>query len=55
MILINTKNNIYSIAQNAETSTVYGMPKVFYESGLADEVLPLQDIADAIWKHVGVR
>lgn len=52
---LNTKNNIYSIAQNAETSTVYGMPKVFYESGLADEVLPLQDIADAIWKHVGVR
>lgn len=52
---LNTKNNIYSIAQNAETCTVYGMPKVFYESGLVNEVLPLQEIADAIWKHVGVR
>lgn len=52
---LDKQNNIYSIAQNAETCTVYGMPKVFYESGLADEVLPLQDIADAIWKHVGVR
>lgn len=52
---LNTKNNIYSIAQNAETCTVYGMPKVFYESGLTNEVLPLQNIADAIWKHVGVR
>lgn len=52
---LNTKNNIYSIAQNAETCTVYGMPKVFFESGLADEVLPIQDIARAIGKHVGVR
>lgn len=48
-------NNIYSIAQNAETCTVYGMPKVFFESGLVNEVLPLQNIAEAIWKHVGVR
>lgn len=52
---LNTKNNIYSIAQNAETCTVYGMPKVFFESGLVDEVLPIQDIADAIGRHVGVR
>lgn len=52
---LNTKNNIYSIAQNAETCTVYGMPKVFFESGLADEILPIQDIAGAIGKHVGVR
>ena len=49
------QNNIYSITQNAETCTVYGMPKVLYESGLADVVLPLQDIAEAIWKHVGVQ
>lgn len=52
---LNEKNNIYSIAQNADTCTVYGMPKVFFESGLADEVLPIQDIAGAIAKHVGVR
>ncbi len=52
---LNKKNNIYSIAQNAETCTVYGMPKVFFESGLADEILPIQDIAGAIAKHVGVR
>lgn len=52
---LNTKNNIYSIAQNAETCTVYGMPKVFYESGLVDEVLGIQDIAGAIARHVGVR
>ena len=48
-------NNIYVIAQDAQTSTVYGMPKVIAESGLVDEVLPLNKIADAITKHVGVR
>lgn len=52
---LNAKNNIYSITQTADTCTVYGMPKVFYESGLADEVVPLDGIAEAIWKHVGVR
>ena len=52
---LNEKNNIYAISQNAETCTVYGMPKVFYESGLADEVLPIDEIADAICRHVGVQ
>lgn len=52
---LNKKNNIYSITQTAETCTVYGMPKVFFESGLADEVLPLAEIAEAIGKRVGVQ
>lgn len=38
----------YSIAQDEETSVVYGMPKAVVDAGLADEVRPLQDIADAI-------
>jgi two-component system chemotaxis response regulator CheB len=46
--------NIYVIAQNEETSVVYGMPKVVKEAGLVDEVLPLGDISDAIIKNVGV-
>lgn len=52
---LNEKNQIYSITQTADTCTVYGMPKVFFESGLADEVVPLDRVADAIWKHVGVQ
>lgn len=48
-------NNIYSIAQNEETCTVYGMPKVLVTSGLADEVVPLEKVADAIVKKVGVQ
>jgi len=46
--------NIYVIAQNEETSVVYGMPKVIKEAGLVDEVLPLGAISDAIIKNVGV-
>ncbi len=38
----------YSIAQDEETCVVYGMPKAVVDAGLADEVRPLQDIADAI-------
>ena len=48
-------NKIYVIAQNAESSTVYGMPKAIAESGAADEIKDLNLIADAIIKHVGVR
>lgn len=46
---------IYVIAQDEETSTVYGMPKMIYQTGLVNEVLPLKKIADAITEHVGVR
>ena len=42
----------YSIAQNEETSVVYGMPKAVVEAGLADEVRPLGNIAEAIVEAV---
>lgn len=42
----------YSIAQNEETSVVYGMPKAVVDAGLADEVRPLGDIARAIVEAV---
>jgi two-component system chemotaxis response regulator CheB len=51
---LNEKNQIYCIAQDAETSIVYGMPKVVYEAGLVDEVRPLTEIPDAIARNVGV-
>lgn len=47
--------NIYVIAQDEATSTVYGMPKVVKEAGLVDEVVPLEKVSDAIIKNVGVR
>ncbi|WP_310605460.1 chemotaxis-specific protein-glutamate methyltransferase CheB [Anaerosporobacter sp.] len=51
---LNENNNIYVIAQDEQTSTVYGMPKVIAESGLVDQIVPLEKVADAITNHVGV-
>ncbi len=50
---LNEKNNIYVIAQDAESSTVYGMPKVVNEAGLVDLVVPIEEVANAIIKNVG--
>lgn len=47
-------NKIYVIAQDENTSTVYGMPKTIAQANAVDEVLPLTSIAMAITKHVGV-
>lgn len=41
-----------TIAEDASTCVVYGMPKVVAELGAADQVLPVQEIADAIQKLV---
>ena len=41
-------NGGYAISQNEATSTVYGMPKAVVDAGLADEVRPLNEIAEAI-------
>lgn len=48
------KKNIYVIAQDEASSTVYGMPKVVKETGLVNEVLSLDKIASAINKRMGV-
>ncbi len=52
---LNDKRNIYVIGQEASTCTVYGMPRALQEAGLADEMLPLEEVAGAIIKNVGVR
>ena len=52
---LNEASNIYVISQDEATSTVYGMPKVVYEAGLTDIVLPLGKIAEEITKNVGVQ
>ncbi len=48
-------NKIYVIAQDEETCTVYGMPKMITQAEAVDEVVPLDSVAAAITKHVGVR
>ena len=42
----------YIIAEAEETCVVYGMPKSVVDAGIADEVLPLGQIAAAIMKKV---
>jgi two-component system chemotaxis response regulator CheB len=41
-----------TIAQDEETSTVFGMPKAAVERGAAETVLPIDDIADEIERAV---
>ena len=53
--LLKSKKKIQVIAQNEDTSVVYGMPKCIVEAGLADEVVPLTRIADRIEKLAGLR
>ncbi len=43
------------VAQSEETCVVYGMPKVVVEAGLADAVLPLDNLADALTHAVSRR
>jgi two-component system chemotaxis response regulator CheB len=53
-ILEMKKNNSYTIAQDESTSVVFGMPKAAIATGIIDEVLPLEKIADKIISKVGV-
>lgn len=48
------KKNVRVIAQDEESSTVYGMPKAIALSGAVNEVVPLEEIANHIIKNVGV-
>lgn len=48
------KKAIPIIAQNEETCVVYGMPKAVVKLGIADDIVPLESISDAILKKVGV-
>ena len=46
---------IYVISQDAETCVVYGMPKAIAETGIVNEVVPLEQVASTITKNVGVQ
>ena len=46
---------IHVISQNAETCIVYGMPKAIEETGVVDDIVPLEKVAETIVKNVGVK
>jgi two-component system chemotaxis response regulator CheB len=43
------------IAQDEETSVVWGMPGAVAQAGLAAAVLPLNSVGTEIRKHLGLR
>lgn len=45
---------MHIISQDEDSCVVYGMPKALAQTGLVNEVLPLNRIAEAITKNVGV-
>ena len=47
-------NGARIIAQDEASCVVYGMPRAVVEAGLADEVVPLQDIAPQLMSAVGL-
>ncbi len=49
--LLKSKNGIL-IAQDEESSVVWGMPKAIYDAGIADIVAPLERISDLINKVI---
>ncbi|MCR4806202.1 MAG: chemotaxis-specific protein-glutamate methyltransferase CheB [Lachnospiraceae bacterium] len=54
--IVNLKKSqkVRVIAQNEESCTVYGMPRSIVDGGLADDIVPLSEVADHIIKNVGV-
>ena len=46
------RNGSYTIAQNKETSLIYGMPRAAIESRCVNTVLPLEKIADEIMRKI---
>ena len=51
---LSASKNLHVIAQDEKTCVVYGMPKAVAQSGLVDEVVPLDKVAETITKNVGV-
>lgn len=52
---LEARKEVHVISQNQESCTVYGMPKSVVNAGLADQVVPLEQIAQEIILNVGVK
>lgn len=49
------EKKIHVIAQEQSTCAVYGMPRSVVEAGLADQIIPIERIAQEILLNVGVK
>ncbi len=55
LIKLKENNNAFVIAQDENTSVVFGMPRVAIEKGVVDKTVPLQNIPTCIMNFMGVR
>ncbi|MBQ2802954.1 MAG: chemotaxis-specific protein-glutamate methyltransferase CheB [Lachnospiraceae bacterium] len=51
---LEAKKKVHVIAQDQESSTVFGMPKSVIAAGLSDQVVPLEQIAQEVILQVGL-
>ena len=55
IVSLHEEKKIHVIAQEESTCAVYGMPKSIVNTGLTDQIVPLEDIAREIIMNVGVK
>lgn len=55
IVHLNERKKTYVIAQNEETSTVYGMPRSIVKTGLTKKIVPIEQVAQMIITNVGVK
>ena len=52
--LIRETHEVKCVAQNKDTCVVYGMPRAAVEAGIADDVVPLEDVTGMVVRRAGV-
>lgn len=52
---LSKQKKLFVIAQDEDSSTVYGMPKAVFTAGLTNTVVPLKEVAQEIIMNVGVN
>lgn len=55
LLELKENNDAYVIAQDENTSIVFGMPRAAIEKGVVDKTVPLHDIPTCIMNFMGVR
>ena len=55
IINLKTEKKTHVIAQEHSTCAVYGMPRSVVDAGLADQIIPIERIAQEIILNVGVK
>ena len=55
IVNLSKSKKVHVIAQNEDTCTVYGMPRSIVLAGLANDIVPLEEVAEQIIKEVGVQ